>query len=288
MAVSMKSDNREKSLRKNLAEVFFDTESHLKVARIILDHLINYKDIRNIALEGIEFSNVRKILDLGCGFGYFTRGLKYKVSTDTKIVGVDCYSKYRDLYLQACAESEIQGDFVGSGIAYINTIASDSIDLILCSYALYFFPDYIDQISRILKPKGIIVAITHARPHMKEFTRYVKDLLYNAGIDCQEPLPYESLIRSFSNENGEELLRAKFEDVTSINYNGQLLFKQDDFESLKTYFEFKRSFFIPCLESDIDKISTIILEKLEIDLKRLEKFEISKNDIIFIGKGPKN
>jgi len=282
------SGNKEESIRKNLAEVFNDTESHLKVAKIIRDHLINFQDIRSLAFKGVDFTNVRNILDLGCGFGYFTKGLKNKVHPDAIITGIDCHSKYRQLYLKACSDSGIQGNFISKGISAINSFSPKSVDLILCSYALYFFPEYIKQISRILKEDGIFLVITHAQPHMKEFSQYVKDILYNEGIECREPLPYESLIEGFSNENGEELLSASFLNVHSIKYKGRLLFNHNDIVNFRAYFKFKRSFFIPCKETDIGDLSAIILERMKNDLLRLRKFEISKNDIIFICEGTRN
>ena len=282
------SGYKEKSIRKNLAKVFNDTESHLKVAKIICDHLVNFQDIRNIALEKVDFSNVRNILDLGCGFGHFTRGLKHKVRPDTNITGIDCHLKYKQLYLNACSETGLQGNFISDGISAINSINAKSIDLVLCSYALYFFPEYIEQISRILKNDGTFVVITHSQPHMKEFTQYVKDILYNEGFDCREPLPYESLIEGFSNVNGEALLSPRFSDIYSIKYKGRLVFNHKDIENFRAYFKFKRSFFIPCKETDVDDMSAIILERMKNDLLRFEKFEISKNDIIFVCEGTRN
>ncbi len=282
------SESEENLIRKNLADVFNDTESHLNVAKIICDHLVNFQDIRSLALEKVDFSNVHNILDLGCGFGYFTRGLKGKVQSNTIITGIDRHLKYKQLYLNACSEIGIQGNFISKGISYLKSIESKSVDLILCSYALYFFPEYIEEIARVLKDNGTFVAITHSQPHMKEFTQYVKDILFNEGIECREPLPYESLIKGFSNENGEELLSADFLNIQSINYIGRLLFEANDVESFKSYFKFKRSFFIPCKETDIGDMSAIIIERMKNDLKRLKKFEISKNDIIFVCKGTRN
>lgn len=282
------SENREISIRNNLAAVFNDTESHLKLAKIICDHLVNFQDIRSIALEKVDFTKVHNILDLACGFGYFTHGLKSKVNKDAFIIGIDCHSKYKQLYLDACSNVGIQGNFISEGISAINNLQSNSVDLILCSYALYFFPEYIEQISRVLKDDGTFVVITHVLPHMKEFTQYVKDILYSAGIDCLEPLPYESLIEGFSNKNGEILLSSSFLNIHSIDYTGRLLFNHSDIDSFRDYFKFKRSFFIPCKETDIDDLSAIILERMKNDLLRLKKFEISKNDIIYICEGTRN
>jgi len=282
------SEYEERLIRKNLATVFNDIDSHIKVAKIICDHLINFQDIRSIALEKIDFSSVQNILDLGCGFGYFTHGLKNKVNKHAFITGIDCHSKYKKLYLNACAEVGIQGKFLSDGISVVNSFKPKSVDLILCSYALYFFPEYIEQISRILKDDGTFVVITHAQPHMKEFTQYIKDILSSVGIECLEPLPYESLIEGFSNKNGKELLITSFVNIHSIDYTGRLLFDRSDIDSFRDYFKYKRSFFIPCKATDIDEMSAIILERIQYDFLRLDKFEISKNDIIYICEGTRN
>ena len=72
------------------------------------------------------------------------------------------------------------------------------------------------------------------------------------------------------------------------NYKGQLLFEYSDIENFRTYFKFKRSFFIPCKETDIDDMSAIILNRINTDLHKFQKFKISKNDIIYICKGTRN
>jgi len=281
-----KEVKNDKSLRKNLAEVYSDSVAHEKVAQIIVNHLTNKQDIRSIPLQEIDFSGVCSILDIGCGFGYFTRGLKGRIQGDVSIMGIDCHKKHEKFYLQTCSSLGLKGNFTDSGISVIEKIESDSVDLILCSYALYFFPEYIHQIARILKKDGYFIVITHSRPHMKEFTHYVKDVLFNEGIHCNEPLPYESLIQNFSNENGMELLSPWFGNIQSINYNGILRFTDSDYGDFCKYFNFKRSFFVPCKMVDLDDMSAIILEKLKTDLNQLGSFKISKEDIIYICKNP--
>ncbi len=134
-----------------MAEVFRDANSLMLVAGIIQKHLTNKLDIRHIALNGLDLSGARKIIDLGCGCGFFTRGLKGRIHKDVEIVGIDRHSKCKQLYLNACEIIGVSGTFLGDGISVIEEIEDNSIDIIICSYALYFFPDYINHISRILK-----------------------------------------------------------------------------------------------------------------------------------------
>ena len=59
-------------------------------------------------------------------------------------------------YLNACSETGLKGNFLSNSISEIESFKCDTFDLALCSYALYFFPDYIEQISHYLKKDGIL------------------------------------------------------------------------------------------------------------------------------------
>lgn len=274
----------EKQIPDELGDVFNDTDSFLAVAKIIQEHLTNKQDIRNIALERLDLSQAKKIIDLGCGFGFFTQGLNGKVHPDAEITGIDRHPKYKQLFLQSCAEAGLRGYFYSKGISFIESFNDCSFDLVICSYALYFFPEYIKQISRLLKKDGVFIVITHSFPHMKEFTSYIKKILHDKGIDFNKRLPYETLIKKFSNENGMELLSPWFHNITGTDIKSTFLFKYNDCESFEKYFRFKRSFFIPGEKSDEDSLANTIFEKVKNDMKKSGELRISKNDVIFTCK----
>ncbi len=98
---------------KELAEVFMDVETHLKINNIIQNHSSNPQDIRAIALEGIDFSQAEKLLDLGCGFGFFSQALKGKIIPQARVTGIDCHSGYRDFYIDLCKKAGIEGSLIG-------------------------------------------------------------------------------------------------------------------------------------------------------------------------------
>ena len=52
-----------------------------------------------------------------------------------------------------------------------------SFDLIICSYALYFFAGMIPEISRILKRDGIFITITHSQCDMQELVDITKKIM---------------------------------------------------------------------------------------------------------------
>lgn len=282
MTISLASQQSADSVQSNLGEVFCDIKTHQEVSDIIRKHMTNTLDIRELALDNICFTDVNKIIDLGCGFGFFTRGLKGKVKRSVDIVGIDRHSKCKDFYLDSCEYAGLKGQFLSNGIEEIESITDNSVDLVICSYALYFFPEYIKQIARVLKDNGSFVVITHSYPHMVEFTTYVKTIIRGAGFDCDGILPYEELITGFSDENGLELLSNSFVNITSKRVQSSLLFNYNDFHCFEKYFRFKQSFFIPPNDANQNKIRAIILENLKADMKNNGEIEISKADMIFI------
>ncbi|MCD4675429.1 MAG: class I SAM-dependent methyltransferase [Desulfobacula sp.] len=273
-------------LEDNLADKFQDASTHVSVASIIRHHLVDQKDIRDTALQGLNLSLVKEIVDLGCGFGYFTKGLKGKVPPEAEICGIDLHSRYKEMYFEACVEAGIRGDFCGGGINRIKQLDSNHYDLILCSFALYFFPDYIEEVSRILKEDGIFAVITHSEPHMHEFTSYVKNILRNAGMPLPDRLPYEDLISNFSNENGERLLSPFFSRIRSRDYCNELLFKRGEEQDFEKYFRFKKSFFLPEESGNTEEIFHTILKRIKNDMENSGSLRISKKDIIYICSGP--
>ena len=182
----------------------------------------------------------------------------------------------------------IKADFRSNGIALIEKLPERSFDLILCSYAMYFFPEIVENISRLLKESGTFVTITHAIPHMEEFTSYVRSILKKNGLIVTVDLPYETLISRFSDKNGLEMLQQNFSDVTSMKYKSKLSFGVNDHKDLIDYFNFKHSFFIPEIIDPDDELHNKVAESIKDDLKTRKGLEITKNDAIFVCKGPLN
>lgn len=267
---------------RRLAGVFQDASTHQLVAGIIREHLTNKKDIRQEALNSLDISKARKILDLGCGFGFFTQGLKGRPHPEAEVTGIDQCDEYRDHFLDSAANAGVKGQFVPSGIKSIQRLGSSEYDLVLCSYALYFFPDFIPDIARVLKDDGNLVIITHSCPHMKEFTGLVKEVLTAEGKSHDDLLPYESLINNFCDHNGQSLLSPYFKNIARKEYRSEIIFKKPDFEKFKEYFRFKYPFFIPSSREDEDVMTWKILDKVGELLNRRGSLHITKDDTIFV------
>jgi SAM-dependent methyltransferase len=87
-----------------------------------------------------------------------------------------------------------------------------SFDIVMANFMLYHVPDLartIREIRRILKPAGVLHAVTLGANHMREFN----SLVYGADI---------SMTHAFGLENGPDLLAQSFRDVRRIDYRDSL------------------------------------------------------------------
>lgn len=123
-----------------LANIFRDVDLHASIAEIIVRHSTNNQDIRQIALAGLDLTTHRKILDLGCAFGFFSQALKEKVHPQAKITGIDVWADYQDQFIRTTQKAGMEAEFYATDINVLNKLAYSSFDLIICSYALYFSP----------------------------------------------------------------------------------------------------------------------------------------------------
>lgn len=273
---------------EELAGVFQDVKSHILVSGIIRDQLTTNRDVREEALKGLDFTGFTKILDIGCGFGFFTRGLAGRLRRDAEVTGIDLHEKYRKYYLASAEKAGIKGKFISKGISVINDFSETTYDLIICSYALYFFPGYIQQISRILKDQGLLVVITHSCPHMKELTYLVKEIMASENISHDSLLPYEMLINRFCDYNGNDMLSACFRNVNRKEFRSEILFDRSDFSKFVEYFRFKTPFFIPSGKDDSKKLSDKIFNKVKSLLDLEGSFHITKDDTLYVCSKPLN
>ena len=271
---------------RKLAEIFTDTLHHKTVAEIVRAYSTNKLDVSDVALDGLQLQFSSSALDIGCGFGFFTLALKGRLNPGSNILGIDFCTKYKTSYLESCKIAGLRGEFSGFDEKALMTIPADSIDLIICSYALYFFPEIIPEISRILKPSGVFVIITHSENHLKEIISFLRETFDILGIQKPDSLPCQDLMNNFTNSNGDGLLSPWFGQVEEKEYPNSLRFTTNDFEDLEKYFRFKQSHFIPDYLDNKSLIFKKIISNLREHLQSGTPFSITKDDTIFICKEP--
>ena len=269
-----------------IVEVFSRVDAHRRVAALIKQHSTNLGDIRAIALDQLDLSHAQTVLELGCGFGSFVEALKGRLPPDAVLTGLDIIPAYREHFLDACRKAGIRGRFSASGVSQMETYASGACDLVLCSFALYFFPQIIPHVARILTPRGAFITITHDRYNMWELIELIKGFMRMNGLLKEELLPIEQIISRFCAENGKALLDPWFEQIKSIDYVNRLIFLPEEIRHLAEYFRFKSSFFLAGTDNETEDVIRCMSGELEQSSLSREGLLISKNDRIFICSGP--
>ncbi|PKN65813.1 MAG: hypothetical protein CVU52_10915, partial [Deltaproteobacteria bacterium HGW-Deltaproteobacteria-10] len=153
---------------KKIRQVFRKVQKHLLIEQLIRQFSINKEDIRKTALTRTDLSCCKNVLELGCAFGSFTESLKDRLHPAAEITGWDIVPECKPFFLNACKNAGYAGTFSSSGINRIKKQPSHSFDLVICSFALYFFANMIPEIARVLKKDGKFITITHYQSNMRE------------------------------------------------------------------------------------------------------------------------
>ena len=197
--------------KKRIRKVFRNVQKHQLIEQLIRQFSTNKEDIRKNALLSADISSCQNVLELGCAFGSFTESLKDMLHPNARIYGLDIVPEYEPFFLEACKRAGYEGTFSSAGVDEVRKYPAQSFDLVICSFALYFFVDAIPDIARVLKKDGKFIAITHYQSNMQELIVVIRKVLeQNKLLAGNKPLPIEVIINQFSAENGWELLKQEF------------------------------------------------------------------------------
>lgn len=190
-------------------------------------------------------------------------------------------------FLESCKRAGYDGNFFSTGIDPIEKYPNETFDLVICSFALYFFVEIIPEIARILKKNGIFITITHSRRNMQELITLTKTILEkNKLLSGHDLLPIEIILRQFSSENGATILSPHFRQIQEIDFKNSLIFQAKETEFFLEYYQFKRPFFLTgtnTIKNDIFNQLRVELQKMTINSKIIK---MCKDDRIFICSEP--
>ena len=245
---------------------------HETISAIIRRRSTNQDDVREVALRGLDLAFVEDILDLGCGFGFMCDVLADRVAPNARFVGVDTWSANDAPFMSKVSANGRTGSFTCMKIGSHLPWPDQSFDLVICSYSLYFFVDVLPEVARVLRPQGLFLTITHSESSI------VGDLPAAGFAEAAAGLL--SLIRQFSAENGLDILREWFGQVTRIDYENNLRFEAEHADELLTYLQFKLPFLVPGSSPD-DNLPTALKRYVVRSLRETGELIIDKNDAVF-------
>ncbi|MEE9912832.1 MAG: class I SAM-dependent methyltransferase [Deltaproteobacteria bacterium] len=273
--------------KKKIRQVFRNVQKHQHIETLIRQFSSNKEDIRLNALDPIDLSSCRNVLELGCAFGAFTGSLKGRLHPEAAITGLDIVAEYEPFFLESCGRAGYRGTFLSTGVQTIKKYPSASFDLIICSYALYFFVDMIPEIARVLKTNGIFITITHDLCNMQELIHITRKTLKEHRLLADNHLlPIEVIIQQFSADNGERLLEPFFGRIRKFNFKNSLVFQPWDIYFFIDYYQFKSPFFLVGTGAEKKNIVNKLLHKLQDIGAQNKVITMCKDDAIFICSQP--
>lgn len=219
-----------------------EPSTHEAASDIIRRHSTNPRDVREQALEDHDLSNVRSVLDLGCGFGYMSEEVAKRCHPEAVILGVDAHSLNWRPFVRRVSAAAREARFRRMRIGSTLPWPDQSFDLVVCSYSLYFFVEAVPDIARALKEGGRLLALTHSEESVRE-------MLSLAGVETGRSALL-SLVRRFSAESGTAVLSPHFDSVDRTDYPNSLRFEEGELDDLYTYLRFKFHFMSDWPESE--------------------------------------
>jgi SAM-dependent methyltransferase len=252
-------------------------DRHAAVSDLIRRHSTNPADVREVALRGLDLRGMHRVLDVGCGFGFMAEAVAARLAPDAEIVGVDACAANEDAFLLRVRAHGIRAQFIRRQLERQLDWPDATFDLVLASYALYFFPAVLAELPRVMKPHGLLLAVTHTESSCAA-------LLNAVGLpaDREGLMP---IIRAFSVENAERQLRPLFREVQRVDYTNTLVFDHTHVEDLLAHVRFKLPLLLPAAPPR--ELPPQLAATVRAALAPGGQVRIEKNDAAFRCRGPR-
>jgi SAM-dependent methyltransferase len=275
-----------------IKKTYEQTNDHVHTKFIITKYSTNQRDIRTIALNGLDLSHALHVLELGCGYGSFTKNLVGRIGHGAEIIGVDMVPENGPIFLSTVEAMGYRGNFINDSAELIRHMGDSRFDLIIASYSLYFFPHLIKEIARLLNPtNGIFITISHSKYSLGEVLRLLPKCMEELGLEPIQKTSIARLFETFSLEDGLELLQPYFQKTDKIVYENALLFSKENIVDCIDYLEKKSTLlFKDVLEKyplQLEDIRRKLYENISKHAEEKGQIAINKDDVIFQCSGPR-
>jgi SAM-dependent methyltransferase len=178
----------------------YETPDNLRARK---DAYVNAQgdDPREFVVEAIAAAKPSRLLEVGGGEGELAERLSRELGVE--LVGIDQSEGM-------VAEQRVRGIDARVGDVQELPFAAGEFDAALAAWMLYHVPDLdrgLAELARVLRPGGVLVAVTNAVEHLQELW----DLAERASRIGQF---------AFRSDNGEEILRRHFAEVERRDAHG--------------------------------------------------------------------
>jgi SAM-dependent methyltransferase len=200
----------------------YASEGRLLRRRAAYEHATG-PDPRQVAFHAVAAVAPTRVLEVGCGPGELAARVRDELGAD--VVALDSSERMVEL---------ARGRGLTAVVGDVQELPFDDecFDCAIAAWMLYHVPDVpraIEELARVLRPGGRLVAITNHLDHLLELRELV-------GAPTRTDW-------GFSGENGAELLRGSFARVAAVDASGEVRFP--DRESVLDYVEAMRGGLVP-------------------------------------------
>ncbi len=271
--------------RNDITKTYEQVHDLLLTRYIIKKYSMNKTDIRDVALKDIDCRNITKVLELGCGYGFFIEKLKNRLNNGAVIIGIDMVENNREPFLHSVSSIQYKGEFITGNADIIKQMANESFDMIITSYSLYFFPHLIPEISRILAPEGVFIAITHSKNTLREAMTFIRSCMNTAGFNNKNNTFLDKLFSAFSMEEGRCLLELYFGRIERLDYPNAMVFPAEHVNDFIFYIHKKKNLIykdvMELMPDRLDDVLSCVDRKIFDYVKMNGNIVLNKDDAIF-------
>jgi SAM-dependent methyltransferase len=171
----------------------YETEDNLRARKAAYANAVG-DDPREFAFDAVAEAKPRRVLEVGGGEGELAERIRNELGAE--VIGIDQSERMVEIQRHKGIDARV-------GDAHELPFEDGEFDVAVAAWMLYHVRDLdrtLSELARVLRPGGLLVAVTNATDHLQELW----DLAGRAS----------SIGRfTFRSENGEELLRRHFAKV---------------------------------------------------------------------------
>jgi ubiquinone/menaquinone biosynthesis C-methylase UbiE len=193
------------------------------------------------------------------------------------VTGVDVWADNEDTFIRRIAATGRRARFVRTQIGAQLPWPAASFDVVICSYSLYFFREILPEVSRVLAPEGLFLALTHSEECFLSLAEVADSRAARSEL--------HSLAGRFSAENGAGLLQPWFAHVERVDYQNALRFRAEQADDLLALLRFKLPFLEPGAKPG-GELPESISRRVREAFERSSELLIPKNDAAFRCREP--
>jgi ubiquinone/menaquinone biosynthesis C-methylase UbiE len=271
--------------RNDITSTYEQVHDLLLTRYIIKAYSSNKSDIRDVALNNLNCIKAKKVLELGCGYGFFIEKMKDKIDTNAIIIGIDMVENNREPFLHSVSSIQYKGEFISGNAEIIKEMPRASFDMIITSYSLYFFPYLIPDIARILAPDGVFIAITHSKKTLQEAIQFIHSCMNSIASMNRDDTIINRLFSAFSLEEGKSQLERYFNRVERLDYANSMIFTKEHIDDFIFYIQKKKNLIykevIDLMPEKMNDIIQCVENKITEYAAAHGSIVLNKNDAVF-------